>query len=676
MITSNSCRKNALSLLEKIFNHAEEQPDKIALKYLEDDYQGYKTLTYKELKDKIRVLAYEIHTRGHQQANTNNEQLTILLLFASSIEYIVSFLAVLYSGHIAVTAYPPNKRRRLQRLTSIIQDSKPAMLLTTSKIKDYCLTDEFKPSDEIDLVCYDAIDFNTNNAFTNPGQSLDDIAFLQYTSGSTGTPKGVIVTHKNLVANLEVGIDILKHESLVTCVSWLPIFHDMGLIGNTLLPLYAGGCCVFMAPLTFLKKPLFWLQKMCTEKATYSMAPNFAYALAAKAFEHKNEDSFHYDFSSVRHLINGAEPVKMETIEYFEQLLTPYGLVKDAVKPGYGMAEATLIMSINIHDTRALTVNKNKLEQGFELNQVDNSEITQLVRCGKIHDSFMIKIVDPETHKLMPDCAIGELWISGASVTQGYYKNHETTEKIYQAYTSDTNEGPFMRTGDLGFIDTQGHLIICGRSKDLIIVNGRNIFPQDIENVCIKANPQLINDGAAAFSITKETSEQCVIVSEVKGQLKPEEYELILAQIQKAVLDECNVIIHDILLIPKRNLLKTTSGKVQRDACKNAYLNGEFEIIAQLKKPSTATENFLNQTLEKIDINHWLRNWIAQQTSIPLAEIDSERAFAEYGLESATLSSMIEGLSHYIKHPLDVWLLWEHPNINALDNYISNLFKK
>ncbi|WP_133137432.1 type I polyketide synthase [Legionella rowbothamii] len=656
------------NLLNMVFHYAQTQPQQIALKFLESDYQSSQELSYHQLGEKVLSLAKKLAALQTKQNQTM--QKPILLLFDSSINYIVSFLAVLHSGNIAVTAYPPRQVRHLQRLFKIITDSSAQLILTTSAVKNYCDENKFEFPKGTTLVCVDSLAQKPSNlSISLPEVCSEHIAFLQYTSGSTGSPKGVVVTHKNICANLKLLEKYLGHESVRTCVSWLPIFHDMGLIGNTLLPLYTGGTCVFMEPFTFLKHPFFWLQAMSREQGTYTMAPNFSYDLALKALK-SQKSPLELDFSYLRCAVNGAEPINPETIRLFEQTLAPYNLKECTMKPGYGMAETTLCISVAMTKERSAQIDKNSLERGI-VTQTKNSEpgtFVELVSCGHVPEEYLVRIVDPNTLHVLPVNTVGELWVQGDSVASGYYKNPEKTKEIFEAFTADTHEGPFLRTGDLAFLDEKSRLTICGRVKDLIIINGRNIYPQDIEAACYQSERAIMSHCAAAFSITQDSGEACVLVAEAKAELGDTQYREIIAKIKKAVLEATDVSLSDIVLIPPQKILKTSSGKIQRSACKQAYLNDEFQRLAWMGQ---YTEKFENQQIVHIDeMEHklvlWLKEWIATQTSTPLEAIEVNGAFSEYGLTSLQLVTMMSDLEKVVEQALDPWLAWEFPNIHSL----------
>lgn len=659
-------------LLDQILRYAQTQPEKIALKFLKEDYKTTQTLTYAQLAEQVESLTNAI-LQAQQQRNLPLTQQSIVLIFDSGIEYIISFLAVIHSGNIAITAYPPRQLRHLNRLLKIIENSHTSLVLTTEQIKHYCELNQFAFPQSSTVIAIETLqEKRVNFEGEKPVVSPDLTAFLQYTSGSTGTPKGVIVTHRNIVANLALMTDLVGEGTLKRCVSWLPIFHDMGLMGNTLLPLYLGSTSVFMAPLTFIKNPLFWLTTLSQEKGTYTMAPNFAYDLAADALAATDASTLHLDFSSVRCLVNGAEPVKPKTVKRFEQLLAPYGLAKNTMRTGYGMAETTLCISFESRKKRFVKVDKRTWEQGIVTESEPESAHTELVCCGVIPNSYQLRIVDPSTRQVLSPNQVGEIWVQGDSVARGYYNDPEQTRETFHAMTSDTREGPFLRTGDLGFVTQDRVLVVCGRVKDLLIVNGRNIYPQDIEAACYECDPALLMNSAAAFSVENEQSEGCVIIAEVTPDLDEAVYQRILQQIKKAVFDSVDVVPNDIVLIPPRKIFKTSSGKIQRRACKKAYLQDEFEVIARLHPVQESLQSTitLNPVRGENEVIHWLKQWVSLQMKIPLEQIDSHRAFAEYGLSSVALVTMVGELETVLQKPLDPWLVWEFPTISQLSEQL------
>lgn len=660
------------TIVNSIQSHAASQPDKIALKFLEQDYKTYHQITYRELSEQITQISDALVYEQMLRRNKVETQKTILLLFDSGIEYITSFLGVLKSGNIAVTAYPPRHIRHLERLLKIVENSKTEYVLTTRPIKRFCDDNAFQFPQGTQVICVDELEkieqFDNNSVVLKS----DYIAMLQYTSGSTGTPKGVIVTHENIISNLELMADFLGPETMSTCVSWLPIFHDMGLFGNTLLPLYSGNTCVFMAPYTFLKAPLFWMQSFSAHEGTYGMAPNFTYDLCTNALKEKNNDELDFDLSKILCLVNGAEPIRPQTVRDFEHHFQPFGLVKNVIKPGYGMAETTLCISVEMTPNRFYEIDKEGFEKGVVFDKNSKGDSVELVSCGKVADSYQLKIVDPDTLILKQSGEVGEIWVSGRSVTSGYYENHDETNTIFCAYLSDTNEGPFLRTGDLGFVTSDGRLVICGRAKDLLIINGRNIYPQDIEMACYQSHSDLLDNSTAAFSIPSKNSEECVIVAEAQENLDSKDYQLILKGIGESVYQSQEVIPKDIILIPPRNLLKTSSGKIQRQACKNRYLKSEFKVIASLKQSQQIhSEAQSDKAQPNSEIIRLLKRWIASQKQISMQDIDVHQAFSEFGFDSIQLVNMLHELEQKTNRSLEPWILWEYPTIDALNHYFQ-----
>ncbi|BCA97093.1 hypothetical protein TUM19329_34540 [Legionella antarctica] len=646
-------------LINSIFKNAHQAPDKIALKFLNADYQTSAQLTYKQLCDKMTNLAIRIQSTKSDSP--------ILLLFDSGLDYVVAFLATLLAGKIAVTAYPPRKTRHLERLLGILDDSKIDVILTQSTIKAHCDQNHFSFPEQAEIICTDVLVKTTTQFMPTPVDS-EDIAFLQYTSGSTGAPKGVVVRHQNIVANVRLMAQVLGEENLKVAVSWLPIFHDMGLIGCTLLPLYYGNTVVFMAPLTFLKKPCFWLEAMSEHKATFTMAPNFAYELALNFVN----DQSNLDLSNMCHLVNGAEPVKTSTIENFEKKLACFGLKPNTMKPAYGMAETTLAISINTSlAERVISVSKNGLHERKLVLAKNSEEVIDLVRCGMIKDShYQVRIVCPETYKRLTNKQVGEIWLKGDSVAAGYYQNQNKTKEIFDNYISDTGEGPFLRTGDLGVFDEENHLIICGRLKDLIIINGRNIYPQDIERITYDSHDQLIKNSAAAFAAALGNEEKILIIAEVEEHLKPAVYEEILQGIKKAIFEESGIFPYDIILIPPRHISKTSSGKIQRSMCKKNYQENQLKIIARLL--SAKPDAIKTSSISANSLENWIKNWIAQHCAVAINKIESTRPFLDYNLDSVAQAQFLHELEEYTKKTLEPWLVWQYPNIQELVLGLTN----
>ncbi len=661
------------TIIDCIIENAKKTPEKRALKFFNSDYQTEESLTYSELIKRIQKYASILKSKLSKDVDSDNNQKNILLIFNSGLEYITSFLAVLYLGHVAVAAYPPQRRRHLKRLMSIINDSQSTLIITNQNVIQFCRENDFKLECPAGYLSIDEEVKSHNKFLLEPTKfHLNNTAFLQYTSGSTGTPKGVIVSHKNILANLEFLTELIGKENTQCCVSWLPIFHDMGLIGNTLLPLFNGGCSTFMDPLTFLKKPAFWFQKISTEQATYVMAPNFSYNMAAKQLE-KDWDSYPYDFQKLSMLINGSEPIKVKTIQRLEAILSKLGAKDNLIHPGYGMAEATLAVGKCSSLNRWHKVDKYQLELGKNLNHHASGEQVNLVKCAALSRFYDVQIVNPETLESCPRYTIGEIWLAGDSVTNGYYNNPKETERVFKAYTANTGQGPYLRTGDLGYLDEEDQIIICGRKKDLMIINGRNIYPQDIEDITTNSDQHVQEHGAAAFSIEVNGTESVVIIAEVKQDLKKEDYQRIIYAIRWNVYKDSEINIYDIVLIPPRTLLKTSSGKVQRSACKKNYQNNLFEQLYSYRiYQKQLSHKVSSQSVQVDNINQWLINWISIYYDMKHSLIDINKPFVDFGLNSVGITQMFADLENYLGKPVKPWLAWEFPNIAQLSHALSN----
>ena len=408
----------------------------------------------------------------------------------------------------------------------------------------------------------------------------DTLAFLQYTSGSTGVPKGVVLTHANLMHNSASIAYAFEHTRSGSGVFWLPSYHDMGLIGGILQPLYIGQANVLLSPMSFLQKPFRWLQAISRYRCTISGGPNFAYDLCVSKISPEQRATL--DLSNWRLAFNGAEPVRAETIDRFTEYFEPCGFRREAFYPCYGMAEATLIITGGFKS--APPVCRSFDGEALEKNQVldalgDEAGARELVGCGANLLDQQLVIADPHTLTRAAADQVGEVWISGPSVAQGYWNRPEETAHTFQAYLQDGGDGPFLRTGDLGFLQ-DGELFICGRLKDLIIIRGRNYYPHDIERSVGASHSRLRAGQGAAFSVEVDSRERLAVVYEVERR-QQRELEPVIEAIRREVATEFELPVEAIVLIKAGSIPKTSSGKIQRYACRQGFLEGSLETIAQ-----------------------------------------------------------------------------------------------
>jgi acyl-CoA synthetase (AMP-forming)/AMP-acid ligase II len=563
--------------------YAEVQGNKIAYTYQDYRRAGIadeKSITFGELDRKARSLAAYLSDRGAEGER-------VILLFTSGIEYVEAYVGCLYAGAIPVPAYPPNASRFFApRLHSMIPDSQASFALTRSEIREAVESkfSEFVTQYDLSWIATDILTDDNSDAWRMPSVGIDSIAFLQYTSGSTSTPKGVIVTHGNLLHNIGLIGGCFKplleddRENL-SGVVWLPPYHDMGLIGGILALPYYGITVHLMSPFAFMQQPYRWLEAVSRFHSKISAAPNFAFDYCTKNISAEQKSTL--DLSDWKIVFNGAEPINPATLDEFAKAFAPCGFRKETFYPCYGLAESSLIASGGALD--AVPIVKSFDKTGLEENKVvacakNEKNSRDLVGCGTKLSDGQIRIVDPQTFSACAQNAVGEIWLTSPSIAKGYWNNRELTETTFQAYLADRGEGPFLRTGDLGFIYEQ-ELYITGRLKDLIIINGKNINPNDIERSVEVLHPLFCKNSTAAFSIEVAGEEAVVVVQEVERKFLPEMSEDAGNAVKKTIKEMYDLFAHDIVFITRGSIRKTSSGKIQRRACKEDYSRNLLAVI-------------------------------------------------------------------------------------------------
>ncbi|MGK7875070.1 MAG: hybrid fatty acyl-AMP ligase/type I polyketide synthase [Xenococcaceae cyanobacterium] len=660
---------------------ADKHHEKIAFTFLQDGEAELGSLTYQQLDRQARAIAAML-----QSQNAKGER--ALLLYPPGLEFIAAFFGCLYAGAIAIPAYPPRPNRSLNRLQGIVCDAQATFALTTNSLltniegrltqgtgEMRCITTDNIP----DLADYwQELSFDENA-----------LAFLQYTSGSTGKPKGVIVSHGNLLHNSELINRCFQDTPDSKGVSWLPPYHDMGLIGGILQPIYVGASQALMSPVTFLQRPFRWLQAISRYQATTSGGPNFAYDLCVNLITPEQRATL--DLSSWNLAFTGAESIRAETLERFASYLGPCGFRKEAFYPCYGLAEATLIVSGGLKE--ALPVLKTVKGEALEKNQAiaaDSSEngTSILVGCGNSVATQQIVIANQETLRRCAPNEIGEIWVWGESVTQGYWRQPSRTEKTFKAYLADTGEGPFLRTGDLGFLQ-DGELFVTGRLKDLIVIRGRNYYPQDIELTVEKSHPALRSGCGAAFAVDVEGEERLAIVQEVKrSYLRSLDGDEVLRSIRKAVVESHELQPFAILLLKTGSIPKTSSGKITRYACKAGFQQGGLDVVGEWRdravprkqSPETGRQSPVPDATEAQAITPnseliqaWLVSQVARRLEISPDEIDIREPFANYGLDSVQAVRLSAELEDWLGRKLAPTLAYDYPTIETLAGYLGGL---
>ncbi|MDO8312083.1 MAG: aminotransferase class I/II-fold pyridoxal phosphate-dependent enzyme [Sideroxyarcus sp.] len=575
------------NLVHMLHRHTGERPDQPAFVYLLDGPLDHAVLTYAQFDRKARAIAARLQDIGLAGQR-------VLLVYPPGLDFITAFFGCLYAGCVAVPTYPPRRHRVVDRFQTIAADAGVSIALSTSSAAAQFrgLIGQTAVSSQIQWLATDEISDDLAEQWSEPAITPDTLAMLQYSSGSTSQPKGVMISHANLIANARTIHHAFGIQREDSGVFWLPTYHDMGLVGGVLVPMFTGATSILFSPAEFLQKPITWLAAISKYKITISGGPNFAYDLCVRKIT--DEQRATLDLSSWALAFVGAEPVEPATLERFAAAFAPCGFKPSAFYPCYGLAEATLMVSgpqrgsgatvRTFHDT-ALT--ENRVEP-----VPDNARHAhRMVACGSPVGGQRVVIVDSQTHTEAAPGHVGEIWIAGSSVGQGYWNQSERTQQSFNARLSDTGEGPFLRTGDLGFM-FDGQLYITGRREDLIIVRGLNRYPQDIEATARKSHPLLEAGYGAAFAVDDHGSQRLVLVQEVErnGQkdLAP-----VLDAVRRAVLDEHDLALDALVLVRGGTIPKTSSGKVQRYACRTTFLTGELKTLAEyrgLKAESTAVE--------------------------------------------------------------------------------------
>ena len=634
------------SLVELARQRVETAPEGQAYTFLLDGETEEATLTYAQLDQRARAiggLLQELGARGER----------VLLLYPPGLEYVAAFVGCLYAGAIAVPAYPPDPMRlgrTLPRLDLLIADARARFALTTEFIRSMAdaLAEQSTQLGKLRWLATDEAGEDAAAAWKDPGATPETIAFIQYTSGSTGSPRGVMLTHGNLLHNSAAIHQRFEHTANSRGVIWLPPYHDMGLIGGVLQPLCGGFPVVLMSPLDFLKRPMRWLEAISRHRATTSGGPNFAYDLCVRKTTPEQRAAL--DLSSWDVAFNGAEPVRAETLDRFVEAFAPAGFRREAFYPCYGLAEGTLIVSGGrkaappvVRDFQQKAIGRGEALAPTTDTRPD--DVRTLIGCGVSIQDQQFLIVSPETDHPQPEGRLGEIWVRGPSIAQGYWERTEESERTFRARRADTGEGPFLRTGDLGFVSGD-ELFVAGRIKDLIIVRGRNHYPQDIELTAEACHPALRSGCSAAFSVELSGEERLVLVHEVDRN-KPYDADALADAIRKSVSEHHDLQVHAVVLIAPGSIPKTSSGKLQRRTCRSMYLAGELEVVSQnrlsVPEPVTATEapRLTRETLLSLPAEErpralvvHLRQRVASTMGIPASTVDADRPLTTLGLDS------------------------------------------
>ena len=682
------------TLVELLRWRANQQPEESIYTFLTDGERQEESYTFAELDRRARIIGASL-----QEQTQAGER--VLLIYPSGLDFIAAFFGCLYAGVIAVPVYPPSavrNDRSLVKFRAIAQDVQARVVLTATGISSR-VAGLLSQSPEIQgarLLITDQLSETIAEQWQEPIIARDTLAFLQYTSGSTGIPKGVMITHGNLLHNSSLVERYCEHPPEAHGVTWLPLYHDLGLIGGILQPLYAGYESTIMAPTAFLQRPIRWLQALSRKKGTISGAPNFAYDLCARKVTSGQKVGL--DLSHWEIVANGAEPVRAETLERFADAFAECGLRRNYLYPCYGLAEATLVVSAGkkgIFPTvgmfKAQDLEHDEAVETF----IAEKNVNTLVSIGQSHPDQNVIIVDSETRTECREGRVGEIWVAGPSVAQGYWQQPEESEYTFHAQLQD-GSGPFLRTGDLGFVQ-KGELFITGRLKDLIIIRGSNHYPQDIEKTVEASHPALRLNGSAAFSIEAEGEERLVIVQEIERTALSSNLDDVVTAIREAIATQHEIQVYTIALIKPGSLPKTSSGKVQRRGSRESYLDGSLSIIRlwqleqdqdrisqavqdeaeTIRTGSVEEQKERGQTAETTSvisaakIQDWLVIHVSHALKINAQRIDKRAPFAQYGMDSAQAISLSADLEDWLGRSIVPTVVYDYPTIEALAHYLA-----
>jgi acyl-CoA synthetase (AMP-forming)/AMP-acid ligase II len=564
------------TLIDVLRAQSVTRPNAVAFHFLGEGETITASLTFSGLDRRAMQIGAELQRRFAQHDR-------LLLVALPGPEVISGFLGVLYAGMIPVPVYPPQKAT-MSATRRIAADAEVSAVLTSRSMIDQLTTAGVRIADLFPTVVIDE-PTTEGDAWRDPRLGSGDLAFLQYTSGSTGDPKGVMVAHGGLLTTIRDIDNAFRHNHDSVIVSWLPTFHDMGLIYGVLMPLFAGCTCYLMSPSAFLRRPLHWLHALSRFGGTHSAAPNFAYDLCVR--KTTPEERAALDLSHWLVASNGAEPIREATLLAFTGAFESAGFRFERFTPSYGLAEATLKVSTTRAEDPPLIISADAdaLEEGRVVTSGGSGRpVRRLVGCGTSTIGAEIRIVDPFTAESCPPDRIGEIWVNSPSVAKGYWRRPDQTRQTFEAFTEDRH-GPFLRTGDLGFLFA-GELFITGRIKDLIVMRGRNYYPQDIEHAAESSNAAIRQGCGAAFQVPGDEEDRLVLLLEAQSKgLSDEELQEILRGVRGTVSRENGLALDDIVILPAGTVLKTSSGKVRRAASRDEFLKGLEGAVAEWHRP-------------------------------------------------------------------------------------------
>lgn len=664
---------------------AQTHADKTVYTFLKDGEVPQHSLTFAQLDRKARAVARVLQQNVEAGSRA-------LLLFDPGLDFAVGFFACLYSGVVAVPAFAPRAGKlHYQRLTAIAEDAGADAIISISGLRSK--VDPWKQSDDAMAQLYhvdvDTVDENEAAEFVPPQVDLHSVAFLQYTSGSTGQPKGVMVSHANLMDNEKVICQAFEHDQDNVLVGWLPLYHDMGLIGNLLQPVYLGSSGYLMSPQAFLQEPFRWLKAISDYRAATSGGPNFAYDLCLRTIS--DEQRAQLDLSCWKIAFNGSEVVRASTLKYFSKTFAASGFDGSAFYPCYGMAETTLF-------TTGSKVGRGALDGLYDSEMIKANKVVQLtgehqdgqalVGSGFSRNECDVSIVDPQTMQRCDQGEIGEIWVNSNSVTQGYWGKPELTEQTFAAEIAGESGKTYLRTGDMGFL-SDDELFVTGRIKELVIIRGRNHYPQDIEATIQNSSEALVGGGGAAFAVDVNGEERLVVVQEVKRtHLRGLDQQQVFNAARSAVTEMHELRLHDLVLIKPMRLPKTSSGKIRRNHCRDLYTSDDMAELAEVGRLSAtnetparaeATDNnpmlqmlqFLGEAEKAKAVAGYLQSKLAQILRVGIDQVPVDAPVSSLGLDSLAAVEFQQQMKAELGIVADLTDLFEGATIAGLSELIN-----
>jgi len=661
------------TFVDVLTERAERDPDREALSYLAGGERPGAPLSYAHLSARARAVAVLLRERIPAGGRA-------VLLFPPGPDFVAAFLGCLFAGVVAVPIFPPDPARltrTLPRLSSVVRDAEPAAAITSASIAALASEMIALAPDlaSLPMIAIDDVGDERADEWRRPAIDARTVAFIQYTSGSTADPRGVVLTHENLLVNLEEARRSFCSHDDPRAVFWLPQYHDMGLIGGILGPIYSRIPAELMSPLDFVQRPVRWLEAITRSRATVSGAPNFAYDLCVRRVT--DEELAALDLSSWRVAFCGAEPIRAATIDAFARRFAAAGFARHAFFPCYGLAEATLFVSgghlADDAGAGVLRVREADLARHAVIDAGAGEPARAIVSCGAVIDDHTVTIVDVATGAPLPDGRVGEICVRGPSVAAGYFRREAESRATFGAPIGPDG-APHLRTGDLGFL-RGGALFVTGRAKDVVIVRGKNHYPQDIELTAERAHPALRSGCSAAFPIDTADGDGLAVVVEVaRGRaIDPRE---VASAIEARVAAEHDLAIDRVVLITAGSLPKTSSGKVQRRACKAALAAGALDVVASCERPHGAAkeepEAEPTAPVSAATVEEWLVERIARVVGQDASEVDVKTPFVRFGLDSMMAVKLGADLGAWTGRALPATVIWDYPTIAALARYVAS----